>query len=390
MLSLTQLTSSVTKDQALQLVLDELTSLGYAATSWQSGSIQYTLIQMLAQAISDFSVLQARYNKGYFPSLAEKEFQDLLGTYVYGIPRNPAVSTLGKMVLTSSAAAPLHTWGVGELIIADQSTAPAQTYLVQEAGSLSPGDSLEVAVEAQVGGGAGNIPANITLYMWTPLVGVEATNPPITDPVTGVLSTSWITTYGADEESLARFAERMQLRWAATVSPGTADGYKALALEALPAMTRCDVREGVTAGSVLITGATVDDGLTGDEISTIEDYFDGSYDGKVRRMLNDTLYVQSAAVLTTPALTLDVSVDSVFANDAASRITEALRNLFGDLPIGGEVIAPSTVGKIYQSRMIEEIMAQKGVRRVSGVPADITLLSTQIYVPTITITVVRT
>lgn len=390
MLSLNQLTSSVTEEQALQLILDELTSLGYQATSWQTGSIQRTLIQMLARVISDLSVSQARYNSGYHPLLAEEYFQDLLGEYVFDLPREAAVSTLGKMTLTSSAAAPIHTWNAGELIIADKPEAPAQTFLVQESGTLNPGGSISVAVEAQVGGAAGNIPANSTLYLWTPLVGVTATNPPIVDPVTTVLLTTWITTFGADKESLPRFAERMSLRWAETQSPGTADGYRAIALKALPAMTRCDVREGTPDGYVLITGATAAGGLTSGEIDTISDYFEGAFDGKVRRMINDTLTIQSAAELTTPALDLEISVDSVYANDAATRVTSALRDLFGSLPIGGELVSPSTVGKVYQSRVIETIMSQAGVRRVSGVPSDITLSPDEIYVPTITITVVRT
>lgn len=389
MLSLAQLTSSVTEEQALQLILDELTSLGYQATSWQSGSIQRTLIEMLAKAISDLSVTQARYNKGYYPSLAEEEFQDLLGEKVFGLTRNAAVSTLGKMTLTSSAAAPIHTWDAGELVIADKPEAPAQTFLVQESGTLNPGQSVEVSVEAQVGGAAGNVPANSTLYLWTPLVGVTVTNPPIVDPVTSSLLTTWITTFGADKESNARYAERMQLRWAETQSPGTADGYKAIALAALPSMTRCDVREGAFEGWVQITGATAEGGITPDEVDQILDYFNGAIDGKVRVMVNDTLDVKPAAEVTTPALTLEISVDSVYANDAATRVTSALRNLFGSLPIGGEVVSPDTTGKVYQSRMIEEVMSQQGVRRVSGVPSDIALQPDEIYVPTITITVVR-
>lgn len=384
MLALSQLTAPLSEEEALEFVLELYTSLGFNATSWQSGSEQRTMLEVQAKILADLSVTIARYNAGYHPGLAEDAFLDTLGTYVFSLPRNPAVTTQGKMRLTSSAAAPPHSWLAGELLIASDSTDTAQIYTVLGSGSLNPGNTLDVDVEARVGGVAGNLGSNLsTLVLRTPLVGVSVTNPVISG------TTSWITRYGADRESAKRYAERMRLSWARTIAPGTDNGYRALAFEALPSLTRCKVTEGGLAGEVLIIGATASGGLTGGEISTIEDYFDGTFDGKRRILINDLLTVQSASVLTTPALALTVSVDSVYANTAAARITAALEDFFGAIDIGGEVVAPDTVGKILQSRVIDVVMSQTGVRKVTGVPADIALSSNQVYDPSISLTIIR-
>lgn len=384
MQSLAQLTSPLSEEEALQLLLDLLTSLGYNATSWQSGSEQRTIIEVMAKVLADLSVTIVRYNKGYHPGLAEDAFLDTLGPYVFVLTRNIGLTTQGKMRLTASLAAPPHSWLANELIIASDGTDSAQTYTVLDAGSLNPGDVLDVNVEARAAGAAGNVGSNLsTLTLRTPLVGVSVTNPVVAG------SDSWITRYGADRESPARFAERMRLSWGRRVSPGTFDGYKALAFEALPSLTRCVVTEGSSPAEVLIIGATASGGLTGGEITQIEEYFDGTFDGTIRRQINDVLTVQSASVLTSPALSLIVSVDSVYANDAATRITAALEDFFGSVDIGGEVVAPDTVGKILQSKVIDIVMSQLGVRKVTGVPADISLTADQIYDPSISITVVR-
>jgi hypothetical protein len=396
MISLAQLTSAVSEEDVLQLEIDILTSLGYQATSWQPGAIHLTILQLLKKMIADLTVTQARYNRGYHPRLAaeagDEDFLTLLGTYVYVLPRVDAVNTLGKMVLTASAAAPIHTWDEGELVIAASSDSAAPTYRVLDSGTLNPGGTLEVSVAAEVGGLAWNVPPNLTtLELRTPLVGVTVTNPPVVDPVTLALTTTWITTFGADKEALTHWAERMSLKWSGSLSPGTFDGYKALAFEALPSMVDCDVLEGPGDGEVLIVGATATGGLAPGDITTIEDYFSGAFDGKIRRMINDTLTVESATVVTSPALVLEVTCDSVYANDVASRVTTALENLFAPptTPIGGELVAPNTVGKVFASKIYQTVMNQLGVRRVTGVPADIALGQTEVYHPVITVTVVR-
>jgi hypothetical protein len=396
MLSLAQLTSSVSEEEVLQLEIDILTSLGYQATSWQPGSVHLTILHLLKKMIADLTQTQVRYNRGYHPRLAaeagDKDFLNLLGTYVFKLTQNPAINTLGKMTLTSSAAAPGHSWDEGELVIADSSAADAKTYRVLDSGSLPPSSSVEVSVAAEVGGLAWNVPPNLTtLELRTPLVGVTVTNPPVVDPVTLALTTTWITTFGADEESLTHYAERMSLKWAGSISPGTFDGYRALTFEALPALVDCVVLEGAGDGEVVIVGATSSGGLAPGDISTIEDYFSGAFDGKIRRMINDTLTVLSATLVTSPALDLEVTCDSVYANDVAARVTTALRNLLAPpvTPIGGEIVAPSNVGKILASKLYQTVMNQIGVRRVTGIPADITLSQTDVYLPTITISVVR-
>ena len=55
-MNLSQLRTTVTKDEALTFLLTELASLGFGATSWQSGSVQRTLVEMFASVYSNLTL----------------------------------------------------------------------------------------------------------------------------------------------------------------------------------------------------------------------------------------------------------------------------------------------------------------------------------------------
>lgn len=381
MITLGQLLEPTTEEQALDYALGQLASLGFQATSWQEGSIQYTIVRVLSRLYSDLTIAVSDKAAGNYARFARGKYQDELGEHTFDIERIGAVETEGEMVLTSSATAPIHTWVAGELVIADQPQEPANTWRVNDAGTLNPGEELTFDVTAEVAGTDANIAPNTPLYLWTPLVGVEVTNPPRD------LSSTWITTQGQDAEESTRYADRMLGRWNRT-SLGTEEAYAAWALEAVPELTRVLVIEGDVSGEVRIIGATASGGLTGDQITAIEEYLLGVTDGRVRRLINDTLIVESATVVTTPALSLVVTCDSSQAFDCSSRSSQALLTMLAAIPIGGEIISPLTIGQIYSSRIYGAIMPLTGVRNVSGVPADFPLQPTDIYQPAITITVV--
>lgn len=383
MLTLGQLLEPMTEDQFTEYWLAQLASLGFEADNWEDDSVQVLFIRAGARIWADLTSILSDKARAPYASLARGDYQDLLGEKHFNLPRNPAIATAGEMVLTSSLAAPIHSWNDGEIVIADAPEAPANTYRILLGDTLNPGSSLTVDVAAEVPGKAANILPNQTLYLWTPLVGVTVTNPPRSG------SSTWIETAGQDEESEARYADRMMSRFD-RLAIGTDGAYRAWALEAVPEITRVIVKEGSGELEVLIIGATDTGGLTSDQIEDIEDYINGVTDGQKRRFINDVITVQSATVVTTPALNLIVTCDTALSSDVSSRVSGALLDFLTELPIGGEVVAPAAVGKVYASRIYAAVMGQAGVRNVSGVPSDIVLQPTDIYQPTINITVVTT
>jgi hypothetical protein len=231
-LTLNQLVTPVTEDQALQTILDTLTDAGFQVTSWQSGAIQLTILRLFAKVWAQLSQTIADIAAGGFTTLSTSSFLTLLARYFYNLERLAPQATIGKFLLTSSAAAPLATWGAGDIIVADQpnGTSGANTYTVNASGTLAPGSTVSVEFKADVAGSAANIAPGTTLYLWTPLVGITATNPPLTP------SNTWITTAGADEESDGRLIARCLGRWSRLTYGNTDGAYIAWALEALPAL----------------------------------------------------------------------------------------------------------------------------------------------------------
>lgn len=384
MLTLSQLTTRITDAEALELILTKLEEVGFAGTSWQEGSIQRTFFTGIAFLYAGLTNTVADIATSLFPKLATGVWQQVLGEHWYDLPIQSATVAKGEMVVSLSAAAAPASWAAGELVVADSATTPANSFRIQEAGSLSPGGSDSFIWHAESPGEAGNIPNNTTLFMWTPITGMTVTNPAISG------TSTWLTEAGKDQESSTRYAERMIGRWSRLTYGNTEGAYRAWAFEALSALTRVVVLEGALDGHVRVIGATSTGGLTGGQITTISDYIHGVTDGVGRRPINDVVSVESATSKTTPTLNLTVTCDSAFAADAAGRVQVALTALFGALAIGGEIISPSTVGFVFASRIYSTIMALTGIRNVSGVPSDISMGSTEIYTPTINVTVIAT
>jgi hypothetical protein len=384
MLTWKQLTTEVSDSAALSTILAGLSSIGFQATSWQEGSIQLTFWQYVARLYSGFTGYVRQIALAGYPHYAAEagdDYQDALGEKAYDLLRVAALTTLGEMTLTLSAAAPAASWDAGELVIADAESAPGNSFRVLEAGSLLPGQSASFEVAAEVAGTAGNIGSNSTLYLWTPIVGLSATNPALSG------SSTWITRAGQDKEASTRYADRMIGRWS-RLSLGTDGAYAAWAKEALPELTRVKVREGTDEGSVQIIGATSTGTLTNDQITTITEYLDGTFDGRRRMPINDDLEVLGATVRTTPTLNLTVTCQAAYASDVAARVSAALTTVFGAIDIGGQIVPPSTTGKILSSKIYQTVMSQTGVLDVSGVPSDFALGVDEVYAPTINVTVV--
>lgn len=381
MLTLQQLITPVTEDEALATALEILKQMGFQSTSWQSGSAQLILVRLFSRVWSTLTTVIAQIAAGGFTSLATGAYMTLVAKYIYNLDRNPASSTIGKIRLTNSAGAPTHTFAAGDIIIADAVNGATvyHSFTNTEGGTLNPGTYLDIEFKADVPGVGSNIAPNVTLYLWTPsYVGMTPTN-----PAYGT-SNTWITTPGQAEESDQRLAQRCMGRFD-KLSYGNTDGaYRGWALDAVPELTRVTVLTSPGDGNVTLVGATDLGGLTPTQEGDIEDYVNGVTDGVGRRPLNDIFTAQSAVTVTSPALTVTAYVFPENAATVPALITSALLDLFGTTPIGGKKLVGAQ-GYIFYDDMID-VCKVAGQKKVAlSVSADIALNPDEIYVPAITV-----
>ena len=392
MLTLDQLITPVTEDEALETSLTVLGQLGFQATSWQDGAWQLTLIRLFCKTWATFSETIAQIAAGGFTTLAERTWLVLLARYAYNIEALEPQSAIGQILLTSSAGAPVHTWVAGDIIVADAASGStdARSFTCTEGGTLGPSSSISIEFQADIPGTDSNIAPDTELFLWTPLVGVTATCPALVPD-----SNTWITTPGEDEETAARLAARCMGRWDRLTYGNTDGAYRAWALEALPALTRVSINRALGDGTVTLVGATALGALSAGQCTTIEDYLNGVTDGVGRRPINDVVGVDPAVTVTTPALDITAYVlPSAMGNDdstsdAAADIETALLAYFGSIPIGGTILT-GTQGRVLFSKIVGITQEQDGVKSaLFSISSDILLNQDEIYVPTITVTLIQ-
>jgi hypothetical protein len=197
---------------------------GLNTTFWGSGGAYRTLLELLAQALADFSTsqisiaasgfLQAWLNPSSLGLTASppSAWLDLIGTYFYNLTRSAAAATIGLATLTAAASAGPYTIAAGTMWFAD---AAGHRFSNANGGTLIAGGTLQLSWQAESPGAAYNL-ANSTpiTIVAGALAGVTVANP---NPGSG----TWVTTQGSDAESDLAYATRCQARWPSLAAPGT-------------------------------------------------------------------------------------------------------------------------------------------------------------------------
>lgn len=393
MLTLKQLTSEVTEDEALTSILAILVQIGLQATSWQSGSIQLTFMRLIARVWSQASTVVRAITEAGFVKLSSGDFLTLIARHVFELERLEAQATIGTILLTNSAGAPTHTWAAGDLIVADAptGTANANAYAITTSGTLNPGVATAYTFKAQVAGQKANIAPGTTLYMWTPLVGVTVTNPALLPT-----SNTWITTPGADVEADTRLMARCVGRWSKLSYANTDGAYRAWALDAVPALTRVTIGSAPGDGTVNIIGATALGTITTPQADAIEDYVNGVTDGVGRRPINDIVTASPATTVTTPAITVTTYASVSGRQDAQSlddyvaaiesAVAASLLTYIGAIPIGGVKLLGGS-GVVPFDGMLAACKTENVISADLDIEDSITLAFDEIYLPTVTVNV---
>lgn len=296
----------------------------FPVTSWNSGGVARTLVEADAQATWDLLNAIETITEGGFLFTASGSWLDLVAQNMYGLTRNPAVSTQGLVNLTAASGAGPYTIAPGTMYLATASGLRyinINSFVIPLSGTVSG-----VLFQAEKPGSVYNVGNNNITVLVTGLAGVTANNP---DP--GPPSHSWITQSGQDTESDSALQARCAARWVALGPGNPALYYDSQAKKANTAVTRTNVfPDGSTAGQVDVVLAGAAGGVSGGVVSQVQTALQA-----VAPQLITVLCSSATGVTVTVTATLYVyaaSLASVTANAA-----NALAALIAGIAVGGTV-----------------------------------------------------
>lgn len=364
-LSLQQLLTPTTEADALTSMLAYLDALGFNATSWQSGSMPRTLVQLVARFYADLTVTRVTLTQSRFNDTAEGPFLDLYSKDAYDNDRFVAVATQFTALLddTVSLVGPF-TITLNQLVAQDDQ---GYTYRSQNTGTLAHGGTLIVTFQAEQAGRDAIPDVGLSIALSTPLVGLP-------DPLVTA-----ITVQGANAEQDPKLRTRNKAKWATLAYADPQDAYIAWALSADASVTRVYVDDlnprGPGTIDIYIAGEA---GALDPSVATnVLNYIEGITDGISRRPIGSDVDVFSATtanVSITGTLYVAASYSQTVVNIA---VNTAIGAFFETLPVGGGG------GMVQVASLYAVIMAVSGVLNVhlTAPLTDTSVGATQVPIP---------
>lgn len=327
-MTLDELTTPMTVDEAKTAIYDALAAKGVRTTSWKPGAVVRTIVACVAIVLAAFSRLQAMIAEGGFLETAEGVWLDQVAYYVYGVTRSPGSFASGTLTF-DNAGGGVYSGGIGDLVVRSSTT--DKTYRNTEPftiGALATG--VEIAFSAVELGSDSTAPAGTIDELVTTLSGVTVTNA--------------AALVGTDEESDVDLRTRCAAKLGVLSPRGAADAYEYVARSAVAAdgtpigVTRVrTIPDGV--GGVDVYVATASGGVTGTDTDPDTDL--GAVAAAIWESCEPLAVeatVQSASALTI-AVTYELWVrgrDGARAVDIEPLVADALAEYLSQVPIGGD------------------------------------------------------
>lgn len=358
-LSLAQLLTPSSEDQSLASIISILDGLGFSASDWETGSIQRTLIQLLARLHSSASNTTLAITKGRYNDLAEGDWLSLKSISDFDNTRVQAVATNVKMTLSDPLSVGPFSIIANQLACTDQD---GFSYRNTSSGTLPLGGTLELTFLAEIPGRT----QPTSLELSTPIAGVTAVISPV-DPVV---------VPGADPEADDRLRTRNRAKWATLAYAAPEDAYVAWALAASASVTRAWVDDlnprGPGTLDLYVAGPTGP--VPSPVLTTVLDYIQGAIDGIYRRPLGSDVHVVNAGSASVP-ITGTLYVLPAYSTTAVrDAVYAAITAYLQTLPVGGTVLL---------AQLYETSMTVAGVRnvRITAPTTDTTVAATSVPIP---------
>lgn len=353
MISLNDITREPTQDETSQTIFNLLGAVGFPVTAWQPGNPGRTFVELISKMLGSLPLSIRQVAEMGILARSAGAWCTLYAAQFYNVERQAAVFAVGTLRLANNSGS-TKTYAAGELL-ATSST--GKLYRNVNAISIDDGDTLDDSWTAEQPGYAYNVNAGAITSLSTPIPGIT-----ITSPAVGTTGT-WLTTYGAEEESDERLKLRCTGKWAefALGSPDAA--YTKWCLDASSQITAVTVSTPGYGGIIKIRLGGPAGGVPSSAVDAVNDLLDGTTDGRLRRALCATLDVASAVTLAIP-VTGTVKVTKARKAAIPAEVETRLLAYFAAIPIGGEV---------KMAQIFEEIMTPVGV-------LDLTLLTPAVNV----------
>lgn len=338
MISIADLTTPVTKDEAQASIYSVLAAVGVDTTTWKPGSIVRTIIAAFAIVFAALSVLTSQIARSGFLELSSGSWLTLVARYVFGVERITATFAEGEYTLTNSGGG-TYILDPDDLVVSNPAT--GKSYRNTAAFTLNPLSTLTVAIHAVEAGSASTSTPNTITDFETPLVGVTGTNAK--------------SVVGLDDELDQPLRMRCYEKLGALSPNGPWDAYTFAARNAkrtdgtAVGVTRTRVsKDGY--GNVTVYVATATGGITGTVTDVTTDL--GAVQNAILRNaepLAVTANAVSAEVVTIPVTYSVWMYNTSGLPDAQiqSAIALALTAFMSAQPIGGNVI-DANPGKVFQ------------------------------------------
>jgi uncharacterized phage protein gp47/JayE len=372
-MTLDELTTPITKDQAKQSIYDVLAAVGVNTTSWKPGAVVRTMIAALAIMIAAFSKLTAAVTRGGFLELATGSWLDLVAHHVYGVDRVLETFAPGEVTLTNASLS-VYSVDPEDLVFANPDT--GKTYRNTTSFTLNAGATLTIPIVAIEAGAASTSTPGTIVELETTLIGVTCTN------VLAVV--------GLDEELDPVLRARCREKLGSLSPFGPWDAYtfalkNAIRVDGTPiGVTRARVvKDGY--GNVTAYAATASGGVTGTSGDPATDL--GALNSAVQRR------AAPLAVTADTATAVNVSVPvtyEIWAYNTTgltpaqwqTAIANALAAFLAAQPVGGNVVEPAA-GKIFVDglrRAIGAVRSEIFQVAVTAPAADVTLAASDVAV----------
>lgn len=362
-ISLASLLLSETRAAIYNYALGIATSIGLPVTSWQVGDPTRSLYHVLSAKLEAFESNISGYIKSGFLDHATGVWLKVLAEQVYGVAVPPATYAETTVVLTN-ASTNLYIIDAGDITFASSVT--GKTYRNTTGGTLAvgPATTLSVTVVADEAGSASSAGAAEITRLVTALDGVTCTN-----------ATAAV---GIDEQDESVTRQQCKDMQDATSPDGARGAYAYFARNpdygGTSAITRVRTYGDSTTGVVTIYFAGPSGGSSAADVALAQLAI-------VTWCLPLCItLVAAAATNVTIAVTYELwlykSCNKTVA-EVRTAVSTALGVLFSARPIGGDVVAPATTGKIYQSDILATIVKAipEGFRASVTVPSGDTALT---------------
>lgn len=363
-ISLASLLLSETRAAIYNYALGIATGIGLPVTSWQVGDPTRSLYHVLAAKLEAFESNVSGYIKSGFLDHATGVWLKVLAEQVYGVDVPPATYAETTVVLTNSSTTNEYIIDAGDLTFASSVT--GKTYRNTTGGTLAlgPATTLSVTVVADEAGSASSAGAAEITRLVTSLDGVTCTN-----------ATAAV---GIDEQDESVTKQQCRDMQDATSPDGARGAYAYFARNpdygGTSAITRVRTYGDSTTGIVTIYLAGPSGGSSAADVALAQLAI-------VTWCLPLCItLVAAAATNVTIAVTYELwlykSCNKTVA-EVRTAVSTALGVLFSARPIGGDVVAPATTGKIYQSDILATIVKAipEGFRASVTVPSGDTALT---------------